>query len=560
MPSMDLPNLTYIFKVLQTARDSALLGKYDNALLQYDSVMHAVKNHAFTLTNDKLKNKWLSFQQELSVEIQLVKDMMAEISSFKIPAELSGRIIIRALCAFNMPPLIPHLSKMRIKDKLGEIKKKKTSLAPENEEKTRAMRQFRRRLCTMPRLLLVFLTTNKYDTDLESKLGAGRNPPKQTSPIKPVVSKPKISDDKLANNARRRRSSINTKLIDNAATGVSGRLKAKNDPLKSIPSKASPEASPPEPAEKEKSVEIEGVEKELVDIIKSNILQAAPNVKWDDIAGLHEAKELLKEAVVLPSLIPNYFRGIRRPWKGILMTGPPGTGKTLLAKAVATECETTFFNVTASTLASKWRGDSEKLVKALFAVARHYAPSTIFIDEVDSLCSSRGGGSEHESSRRVKSEILTQMDGVGTGEGEEARVTVIAATNFPWEIDEALRRRLEKRIFIPLPDKEAAAILLNINLREVKLADDVNTDEVAAKLEGYSGADITNICRDAAMMAMRRQTQGLSLEEIKQLNSQNVEPPTTAEDLNQAISKISSSVSKSDVKKYLDWMEEYGSA
>lgn len=305
-----------------------------------------------------------------------------------------------------------------------------------------------------------------------------------------------------------------------------------------------------------------GYDKDLVEALERDIISQNPNVKWDDIADLEDAKKLLKEAVVLPMWMPAFFKGIRRPWKGVLMVGPPGTGKTLLAKAVATECRTTFFNVSSSTLTSKYRGESEKLVRLLFEMARFYAPTTIFIDEIDSMCSRRGTSEEHEASRRVKAELLVQMDGVGgasENDDPSKMVMVLAATNFPWDIDEALRRRLEKRIYIPLPSIKGRVELLRINLKELELASDVDLDKIAEQLEGYSGADITNVCRDASLMAMRRRIEGLTPEEIRNLSREEMHMPTTMEDFESALKKVSKSVSAADLEKYATWIEEFGS-
>lgn len=207
-----------------------------------------------------------------------------------------------------------------------------------------------------------------------------------------------------------------------------------------------------------------GVDPQSAKQILNDIVVRGDEVHWDDIAGLEGAKKALKEAVVYPFLRPDLFSGLREPARGMLLFGPPGTGKTMLARAVATESKSTFFSVSASSLTSKWHGESEKLVRALFGLAKALAPSIIFVDEIDSLLSARSSGSEHEASRRSKTEFLVQWSDLQRAaagreqttrekkEGDASRVLVLAATNMPWDIDEAARRRFVRRQYIPLPE------------------------------------------------------------------------------------------------------------
>lgn len=242
--------------------------------------------------------------------------------------------------------------------------------------------------------------------------------------------------------------------------------------------------------------------KQLKGALEGAIVIEKPDVKWSDVAGLDGAKEALQEAVILPIRFPRMFQGKRQPWRGILLYGPPGTGKSYLAKAVATEANSsTFISVSSSDLVSKWQGQSERLVKALFEIARAKKPCIIFVDEVDSLCSSRNE-QESESSRRIKTEFLVQMQGVGNNNDG---ILVLGATNTPWMLDSAIRRRFERRIYISLPELQARASMFRLHIGNTPNSltdDDIRT--LGERSEGYSGADIGVMVRDALMAPVRK--------------------------------------------------------
>ncbi|KAL0205721.1 hypothetical protein P9112_001028 [Eukaryota sp. TZLM1-RC] len=236
-------------------------------------------------------------------------------------------------------------------------------------------------------------------------------------------------------------------------------------------------------------------ERELTEFLYSTVVQHRPHERLCEISGIDGAKQSLMEAVVYPKMFPELFQGLRQPWRSILLHGPPGTGKTLLAKATAGETGACYFEVPPSALLSRWTGESERFIKRLFKLAETHSPTIIFFDEIDSLGGSRNDNGNN--SRRILTELLIQMTNMAEG------ITIIAATNCEDYLDDALRRRFEKRILVPLPDLPARIDLFRMFCRETNTDKSIDWESLGQSTEGYSGADIKLLCREASMIGVR---------------------------------------------------------
>ncbi|XP_024031817.1 ATPase family AAA domain-containing protein FIGL1 [Morus notabilis] len=300
---------------------------------------------------------------------------------------------------------------------------------------------------------------------------------------------------------------------------------------------------------------LRNLEPRLLEHVSNEIMDKDPNVRWDDIAGLEHAKKCVTEMVIWPLLRPDIFRGCRSPGKGLLLFGPPGTGKTMIGKAIAGEAKATFFYISASSLTSKWIGEGEKLVRALFGVASCRQPAVIFVDEIDSLLSQRKSEGEHESSRRLKTQFLIEMEGF---DSDSEQILLIGATNRPQELDEAARRRLTKRLYIPLPSPEARAWIVQNLLEKDGLfkLEKEDIDTICKLTEGYSGSDMKNLVKDASMGPLREALkQGIEITKLKKEDMR----PVTLQDFEHALQEVRPSVSLNELGTYEDWNKQFGS-
>jgi SpoVK/Ycf46/Vps4 family AAA+-type ATPase len=293
-----------------------------------------------------------------------------------------------------------------------------------------------------------------------------------------------------------------------------------------------------------------GIQEEMIDNL---IVSQKPETSWESIGGLEQAKKTIKEAIILPFIKskPPYIKAPRT----ILLYGPPGTGKTLLAKASSNTLNATFFEARLPTLLSKYFGESPKLVSALFNKAKKLQPSLIFIDELDSIAMSRDSNID-ESTRRVLSQLLTEIEGFNTS--KEEKILIMGATNKPWDLDEALVSRFQKKIYVPLPDFNARKDVFEIHLKGAD-TNRIDLNNLSKRTEGFSGRDISSLCQEAIIHMVREQNPFLEQLSAKELETYSLNyRALTPEDFEFAFEKIKPSTMAINIKKYEEWKQEFG--
>ena len=590
-------------KLVKQARENCILGLYEKALNKYEIAIPIIQSRIEELSNDSLlQEKWKNVEKSLKEEKAEIKEIMKSCDVFKNIYTESGekRVINVAGADMDDGPTDPYSAKI---EKDADMLRRLQGVEPEKKPK----KSDKNGLDANDILNNVKMVQNISD-QVEKKINNIQNDNRQQKKPQPKYNPPqpnygggghggRVNPMNLINDAINNHpanKAMEAKYGHLANLGPDGYVKGggnysrptggnnyKAGGGKGGKGNAKDGKGKDGKGENGKSAFLlsrypdgNGPDAELIEMLEREVVDANPNVSFDDIAELNQAKKALQEAVLLPLIIPDYFKGIRRPWRGVLLYGPPGTGKTMLAKALATQGKTTFFNVHSSSFASKWRGESEKLVRILFEMARFYAPTTIFIDEVDSLCSKRGEGNEGEGSRRVKAELLVQMEGVNSNtsaganeksdEDKRKIVTVMAATNRPWDLDDALRRRFEKRVYIPLPNEKGRLQLFNLNLKKIEVDKNIDFNKLVKMTDGYSGADISNVCREASFMPMRRELLANKGKKVEDLVNDpdfrtKIRAPICMPDFEKACGNISKSVSPQDLEVYAKWTKEFSS-
>ncbi|KAI8918979.1 P-loop containing nucleoside triphosphate hydrolase protein, partial [Powellomyces hirtus] len=305
---------------------------------------------------------------------------------------------------------------------------------------------------------------------------------------------------------------------------------------------------------------LKNIPPQMIETIMNEMLDNVAQVTWDDIVGLALAKATIKETVVFPMLRPDIFQGLRAPAKGEVFGPDVLVGKTLIGKCIASQCKASFFSISSSSLTSKWvcvfdvNPDGEKLVRALFAVARVYQPSVIFVDEIDSLLSKRNDG-EHDATRRIKTEFLVQFDGCATD--AQDRILMIGDVLFlctrPQEIDEAVRRRFRKKLYVPLPEAQARTQMIRNRMASLAHSlTDHDLDVIVGKTEGYSGSDMDGLVREASLGPIR------AIDDIQNVNVSDIRP-VVLDDFMDALTQVRASVSRGDLDMYTAFDREFGS-